>query len=496
MKKYYIGIDLGTSATKLLLVEQDGTIVRQVSKEYPCAYPHPGWSEQDPADWVTQSFAGIRELTEGLDPKSVRGIGIGGQMHGLVALDENDVVLRPAILWNDGRTGKETAYLNDVIGKDVLSACTGNIAFAGFTAPKILWMKENEPELFARIRKIMLPKDYLNYVLTGVFSTDVSDASGMLLFDVEHKCWSEKMLQICSLQKEQLPAIYESGEITGPLKTEVAAELGLTAETFVIAGAGDNAAAAIGTGTIGEGACNISLGTSGTIFLPGDTFRVDQNNSLHSFAHADGKFHLMGCMLSCASCNKWLLEDIFRTQDYEKEMDIPVEKLGKNHVYFLPYLMGERSPINDENARASFIGMTMDTTREDMVQAVMEGVAFGIRDSLEAAKAMGLTVERSNLCGGGAKSMLWRKILASVLQLKLDILYMEQGPAMGAAMLTMVADGAYGSIEEVCHTLVKIKETIDPDPELMALYEKRYEEFRQLYPALKEVFHVIAHGSH
>ena len=320
MEKYYIGIDLGTSAVKLLLVAENGTIVRQVSKEYPCSYPHPGWSEQDPADWITQTFAGIGELTEGLDAESVRGIGVGGQMHGMVVLDENDAVLRPAILWNDGRTGKETDYLNNVVGKEVLSACTGNIAFAGFTAPKILWMKENEPELFARIGKVMLPKDYLNYVLTGVFSTDVSDASGMLLFDVEHKCWSDRMLAICSLQKEQLPAIYESADITGTLKPEVAKELGLTTETFVIAGAGDNAAAAIGTGTIGEGACNISLGTSGTVFLPGDSFRVDKNNSLHSFAHADGKFHLMGCMLSCASCNKWLLEDIFRRRNWERIM--------------------------------------------------------------------------------------------------------------------------------------------------------------------------------
>lgn len=491
-KNYYIGIDLGTSAVKLLLVEKDGSVIREIPKEYPCAYPHPGWSEQDPADWIKETFAGIRELTKGLDAESVRGIGVGGQMHGLVALDENDAVIRPAILWNDGRTGKETAFLNDVIGKDVLSACTGNIAFAGFTAPKILWMKENEPELFKKIRKVMLPKDYLNYVLTGVFSTDVSDASGMLLFDVEHKCWSEKMLRVCSLQEEQLPAVYESADITGTLKPEVAKELGLSEKTFVIAGAGDNAAAAIGTGTVGEGACNISLGTSGTIFLPGDTFRVDQNNSLHSFAHADGKFHLMGCMLSCASCNKWLLEEILRTKDYDRELDIPEEKLGKNHVYFLPYLMGERSPINDENARACFIGMTMDTTRVDMIQAVLEGVAFGIRDSLEAAKAMGLTVERSNLCGGGAKSLIWRKILASVLHLKLDILYMEQGPAMGAAMLAMVADGAYGSIGEVCHALVKIRETIDPDPELEVLYDQRYEEFRHLYPALKEVFQRLA----
>lgn len=493
MKAYYIGIDLGTSAVKLLLVEKNGDIFREVTKEYPCVYPHPGWSEQDPEDWIKQSYAGIRELTEGIDPALIRGIGVGGQMHGLVALDENDIVLRPAILWNDGRTGKETAFLNEVIGKDVLSACTGNIAFAGFTAPKILWMKENEPELFARIRKIMLPKDYLNYKLTGVFSTDVSDASGMLLFDVEHKCWSEKMLEICSLQKEQLPAIYESADVTGTLFPDVAKELGLSAQTIVIAGAGDNAAAAIGTGTVGEGACNISLGTSGTIFLPGNSFRVDQNNSLHSFAHADRTYHLMGCMLSCASCNKWFLEGILDTKDYEVEQEkISQEKLGKNHVFFLPYLMGERSPINDENARAAFIGMTMDTKREDLIQAIFEGVAFGIRDSLEAAKAMGLKVERSNLCGGGAKSPLWRKILAAVLNIRLDILQTEQGPSLGAAMLAMVADGAYTSIEEVCKSIVSIKETIEPDPELVALYRKRYREFHLLYPALKDVFQQMA----
>ena len=492
MEYYYIGIDLGTSAVKLLLVEKNGSIVREVLKEYPCDYPHPGWSEQDPEVWIKETFEGVRQLIEGLDPQLVRGIGTAGQMHGLVALDENDAVLRPAILWNDGRTGKETAYLNEVVGKNVLSDCTGNIAFAGFTAPKILWMKENEPELFARIRKVMLPKDYLNYKLTGVFSTDVSDASGTLFFDVANKCWSEKMLQICSLREEQLPQVYESAAVTGTLTPDAADALGLSPDTFVIAGAGDNAASAIGTGTITEGTCNLSLGTSGTIFLPGDTFRVDQNNSLHSFAHANGKFHLLGCMLSCASCNKWLLEEVFGTQDYDRELDIPLEQLGKNHVYFLPYLMGERSPINDENARAAFIGMTMDTSRKDLVQAVLEGVAFAFRDSLEAAKAMGLTVLRSNLSGRGGRNPVWRKILAAVLNIRLDILQTEQGPGLGAAMLAMVADGAYGSVEEVCKSIVQIKETIDPDPELAVLYQKRYEEFRLLYPKLKDVFHMIA----
>ena len=489
MEKYYIGIDLGTSSVKLLLVAQDGKIVREVTKDYPCHYPHPGWSEQDPEDWITQTFAGIRELAKGIDSSAIRGIGVGGQMHGLVALDEKDAILRPAILWNDGRTGKETAFLNEIIGKDVLSACTGNIAFAGFTAPKILWMKENEPDLFARISKVMLPKDYLNYKLTGVFSTDVSDASGMLLFDVEHKCWSEKMLEICSLQKEQLPAIYESVDVTGTLRPDVANELGLSAKTIVIAGAGDNAAAAIGTGTIGEGSCNISLGTSGTIFVSQKSFRVDENNTLHSFAHADGNYHLLGCMLSCASCNKWLVEDIFHETDMNFEQQaIKKEMIGENPVYFLPYLMGERSPINDASARAAFVGMSMDTRRSDLVLAVLEGVAFGIRDSLEAAKKMGIEIKRSNLCGGGAKSLLWRKILAAVLNIKLDILQTEQGPGLGAAILAMVADGIYDNLEIACEKIVRVIETIEPDEELAAKYQKRYEIFQLLYPALKDIF--------
>ena len=486
---YYIGVDLGTSAVKLLLMEGNGKIVNIVSKEYPLSFPHPGWSEQNPEDWLTQSVAGIRELVADVDKSQVAGISFGGQMHGLVVLDEKDQVIRPAILWNDGRIFKEVDYLNGVIGKEKLSQLTANIAFAGFTAPKLLWMRNNEPEKFEQIAKIMLPKDYLAYMLTGVHCTDVSDASGMLLFDVEHKCWSKEMLEICGVREDQMAKIFESYEAVGTLKPEMAEALGLSDKVIVAAGAGDNAAAAVGTGTVGEGKCNISLGTSGTIFISSKHFGVDKYNGLHSFAHADGYYHLMGCMLSAASCNKWWMEDIVGTSDYAgNQAPITDDKLGNNHVYFLPYLMGERSPINDTNARGTFVGMTMDTSRADMTQAMLEGVAFAIRDSFEVAKSLGITIERSKICGGGAKSPLWKKIMANVLNVKLDILESEQGPGMGGAMLAAVACGEYASVEECCDKLVKVVETVEPDPAIAARYEERYQKYRLIYPALKPIF--------
>ena len=338
---YYIGVDLGTSAVKLLLMDSDGTIENIVSEKYPIAFPHPGWSEQEPDDWWKAVKKGIPELVSGIDASKVAGISFGGQMHGLVVLDENDKVIRPAILWNDGRTQKETDYLNNSIGKEKLSEYTANIAFAGFTAPKILWMKENEPENFARIKKIMLPKDYIAYMLTGVHCTDPSDASGMLLYDVKNRRWSEEMCEICGIDKAMLATVYESYEKVGTLKPDVASELGLSESVIVAAGAGDNAAAAVGTGTVGEGLCNISLGTSGTIFISSHEFKVDSFNSIHSFAHADGYYHLMGCMLSAASCKAWFLEDILKTDDYAGEQGrISEEMLGNNNIFFMPYLMG------------------------------------------------------------------------------------------------------------------------------------------------------------
>lgn len=485
----YIGIDLGTSSVKLLLMDGAGRIHNVVSREYPLSFPHPGWSEQDPADWLRETVTGVRQLTQNCDRGQIAGIGCGGQMHGLVALDKDDRILRPAILWNDGRTAEETDYLNNKIGRDKLSAWTANIAFAGFTAPKLLWMRRHEPELFARIDKIMLPKDYLNYCLTGVHCTDVSDASGMLLFDVAHKRWSREMLDICGLKESQMARIYESSDVVGTLRPDMAAALGLPESVRVCAGAGDNAAAAVGTGTVGDGRCNISLGTSGTIFISSRAFGVDPNNALHAFAHADGNYHLMGCMLSAASCNKWWMEEVLRSADFAAEQSaIDPEKLGRNPVFFLPYLMGERSPHNDPFARGTFTGLSMDTTREDMTQAVLEGVAFGMRDSLEVARSLGIDIPRSKLCGGGAKSPLWRAIFADVLNLELDTVETEEGPGYGGAILAAVACGEYPSVEAAADALVRVTATQRPDPVTAARYEAQYRKYRRIYPALRAVF--------
>ena len=486
----YVGIDLGTSAVKLLLMDGEGKIQKIVSREYPLYFPHPGWSEQKPEDWYEQVMDGMKELIAEADKSKVAGISFGGQMHGLVILDKEDQVIRPAILWNDGRTYEECDYLNNVIGKEKLSEYTANISFTGFTAPKILWVKNKEPENFKKIVKIMLPKDYIAYKLTGVNCTDVSDASGMLLMDVKNRRWSKEMCEICGISEEMLPKLYESYECVGTVKPEIARELGIPETVKVAAGAGDNAAAAVGTGTVGDGMCNISLGTSGTIFISSEKFGVDKNNALHAFAHADGHYHLMGCMLSAASCNKWWMDEIIGTSDYGAEQK-KIGVLGENHVYFLPYLMGERSPHNNPNARGTFIGMTMDTTRADMTQAVLEGVAFALRDSFEVAKSLGIKIERTKICGGGAKSPLWKKMIANILNLKVDVIESEEGPALGGAMLAAVACGEYKNVEEAAAKIVRIVDTVEPEEELVKKYDERYQQFRQIYPTCKPLFDII-----
>ncbi|MBE6571333.1 MAG: xylulokinase [Ruminococcaceae bacterium] len=487
---YYIGADLGTSALKLLLADQNGNTVKTVTRFYDVCYPKAGWSEQQPQDWWDAFCDGIKELAAVVLPEEIKGMAVAGQMHGLVILDKNDKVIRPAILWNDGRSSYETAFLNEVIGKEKLSELTANIAYAGFTAPKILWLKKHEPENYGKISKIMLPKDYINYRLTGIHATDFSDASGLLLLDVKNKCWSAQMLDICGIKEEQMPKLFESYQNIGNILPNIAKNLGLSESVTVAAGAGDNAGAAIGTATVGEGKCNISLGTSGTIFISSENFAVDKHNSLHSFCHADGKFHLMGCMLSAASCNKWFCDEILQLRNYSAvQTEITDDMLGNNEVFFLPYLMGERSPINDTDATGTFIGLRPNTKRSHMLLAVLEGVAFAIRDNLEVAKKLGIVIESSTVCGGGAKSHLWMKILANILDIHLDLPEIEEGPGYGAAKLAMIAAGAYSDIHSCVD--VKIKKRISPQEDLVLAYEKKYQKFSKIYPNLKNLFKEI-----
>lgn len=470
----YIGVDLGTSGLKLLLVAADGSILNQTALTYPVSYPRDGWSEQDPEDW----FAALMRGFEQLGARDVAGISFGGQMHGLVALDAAGEVVRPCILWNDGRTERETEYLNTL----PVAEYTGNMAFAGFTAPKLLWLSKNEEQNFARTAKIMLPKDYLAYKLTGQFATDYSDASGTLLLDVKNRRWSSEMCDICGISAGQLPQLFESYQPVGFVKREICERFGW-GKVVVAAGAGDNAAAAVGTGCVNAGDCNVSLGTSGTVFIASDKFVQPSNNALHSFAHANGRYHLMGCILSAASANKWWIEDILGAG-----YDLPGAEalLGSNPVMFAPYLTGERCPHNDVGVRGAFVGLSPQTTRLHMSLAVLEGVAFALRNCLELARSCGMAVRASSVCGGGARSALWQKIIANVLNVELSTLKTEQGPAYGAAMLAMVACGEYADVASAAAAIVSKRPSVAPEKGLAAAYNERYKKFRALYPALKK----------
>ena len=470
----YIGVDLGTSGLKLLLVAADGSILSQAALTYPVSYPRDGWSEQNPEDW----FAALMRGFEQLGARDVAGISFGGQMHGLVALDAAGEVVRPCILWNDGRTERETEYLNP----PPVAEYTGNMAFAGFTASKLLWLRKNEEQNFARTAKIMLPKDYLAYKLTGKFATDYSDASGTLLLDVKNRRWSSEMCDICGISAGQLPQLFESYQPVGFVKREICERFGW-GKVVVAAGAGDNAAAAVGTGCVNAGDCNVSLGTSGTVFIASDKFVQPSNNALHSFAHANGRYHLMGCILSAASANKWWIEDILGAG-----YDLPGAEalLGSNPVMFAPYLTGERCPHNDVGVRGAFVGLSPQTTRLHMSLAVLEGVAFALRNCLELARSCGIAVRASSVCGGGARSALWQKIIANVLNVELSTLKTEQGPAYGAAMLAMVACGEYADVASAAAAIVSKRPSVAPEKGLAAAYNERYKKFRALYPALKK----------
>ena len=397
---YTIGADLGTSAIKLTLVDEKGRLIQSVEESYPLILKQSGYSEQDPQAWVETLKKGLNELSSCLDGE-VLGLCIDGQMHGLVALDENMNVIRPCILWNDSRSKEICDELNKTYDAEKLLLATGNIAYPGFTLPKILWMKKYEKDNYDKIRHVLLPKDYLNYVLTSHLYSDFSDAAGTLLYDVKNRVWSKEMITLSGLDEKVLPEIVETGTDLGLLNEEFTKGNKMLKNCHVYQGAADNAAAAIGNGVIEDNECNISLGTSGTIYISTKQYSYPKNGAIHSFSSATGSNCLLACMLSAASCLKWFNESILKTTDYKKEQEsITFDRLGHNNIFFLPYLMGERSPINDSSARGVFFGLSMDTTRYDMTQSILEGVAFALKDSFIALKEMGIEILQSYITGG------------------------------------------------------------------------------------------------
>ncbi|GAB6116682.1 xylulokinase [Thermoanaerobacter brockii subsp. lactiethylicus] len=499
---YFIGIDLGTSAVKIILIEEKGNVIGSTSKEYPVYYPQPGWSEQNPEDWWNATKDGIRELIikTGVKNGDIKGIGLSGQMHGLVLLDENNNVLMPAILWNDQRTQEECDYITQTLGKERLTKYTGNKALTGFTAPKILWVKKHRTDIYKKIHRILLPKDYIRFKLTGEYATDVSDASGTLLFDVENRKWSKEMLDALEIPYNWMPKCYESTEVTGYVTKEAADLTGLKEGTIVVGGGGDQASGAVGTGTVKSGIVSVALGTSGVVFASQDKYVVDEENRLHSFCHANGKWHVMGVMLSAAACLKWWIDNIINFNGssitYEKLLE-EAEKVtpGSGGLIFLPYLMGERTPHSDPYARGSFIGLNMTHKREHMTRAILEGVAFGLRDSLEIIKELNIPVNEVRVSGGGAKSVLWRQILADIFGVRVDMVNATEGPAFGAAIMAAVGYGIFKDVEEACSTLIKVTDSVYPIGENVSKYDEIYAIYKDLYYLLKNTFKRISKNS-
>ncbi|OJV66813.1 MAG: xylulokinase [Clostridiales bacterium 38-18] len=483
----YVGIDLGTSSVKILLMSKDGGIVDEVTEEYPVYYPKAGWAEQNPEDWWQGTLNALKNLvsrnTEVKD--HIKAIGFSGQMHGMVALDNMGNVLTPSIIWCDQRTTEECHEITEHFGAKGLSDLVGNMALTGFTAPKILWLKKNAPEIFEKVDMFLLPKDFISFKLSGNYVTDYSDASGMLLLDVANKCYSQPVLDFIGITESQLPNLHESFEVTGQLSEAIKAELGLSHEVLIVGGAGDQAAGAIGTGTVSEGVVSVTLGTSGVVFAAHDDYRVDSENRMHAFCHASGRYHSMGVMLSAANCLKWWSEQasVAEIDDLLNEVDDTISE-----VVFLPYLMGERTPYPDPNARGTFVGMDMNTNRKDLTKSLLEGVAFGLKDSLDILVDMGVPVEELRVIGGGARSIKWRQIIADIFGQKIVGINTNQGGALGAAILAAVGDGAFESVDAATKAIIKTVDAVEPNLANHEIYKEKHLKYKALYQSLKPYF--------
>ena len=495
----FIGIDLGTSSVKILAIDKGGDIIGSTSKEYPVYYPKTNYAEQNPEDWWTGVKEAMNELVNEYPQlaDTVESISFSGQMHGLVALDKNDDVLIPAILWSDQRTGEECEDITKAIGQENLTKYTSNKALTGFTAPKILWVKKNQPEIFKKIEHIMLPKDYIQFKLTGEYATDMSDASGMLLLDVKNRKWSKEMIDFLGITEEMLPKLFESYEVTGRVKKEIKKEIGLEncGNILVAAGAGDQAAGAIGAGVVEDGILSVALGTSGVVFVSEEEYSVDTENRLHSFCHANGKYHQMGVVLSAAASLKWWIDQVQKdTSNPYNVLQAEAEKIkpGSEGLYFLPYLLGERTPYSDPDAKGCFVGLSISHRRDHMTRAVLEGVIYALRDSLEIIKDIGGNTNEIRLIGGGAKSPLWQQIVADIFGIPVYITNSSEGPAFGAAILASVAAGNYGSVDEACRKLISTSKEIQPIKENVEIYNKHYKIYNKLYGTLEQTFKDIA----
>ena len=504
---FLLGLDIGTTGAKALLLNLDGTVVAVATSEYPMSTPRPLWSEQNPEDWWKATQHSFKRVLSkaGVNPDEIVGIGLTGQMHGLVLLDKNGGILRPCMMWNDQRTSAQCESITEKVGLRKLMEVTANPVLPGFTAPKILWVRENEPDIFKRIAHLLLPKDYIRYRLTGEYATDVSDASGTSLLDVRQRRWSEEILDVLDIPKNWMPRVYESPHVTGTVSQIGAEMVGIKSGVPVVAGAGDQASGAIGNGIVIAGTVSVTLGTSGVVFTHTDQLVVEQEGRLHAFCHAvPGKWHVMGVTLAAGGSLRWFRDTLGQPESaiaqaknvdsYEVLLEGASKvSAGSEGLVFLPYLTGERTPHPDPYARGSFIGLTLRHSKSHMVRAVLEGVAYSLRDCLELTKSLGLEIKQVRASGGGSRSDLWRQILADVFNTDLVTVTSTEGASYGAALLSGVGTGIYQNVNEACERTIHLSAKTVPDVHRAGIYDRYYRIYRDLYPALKPTFNRISH---